>query len=81
MLVNSVHTAWDHARRMAGSWIGGLGIAGGFGLQGALWVGAALGVLALLTLLPEPRFAPRPGGRGAGPLSEILRALRASQRQ
>uniref|UniRef100_UPI001954A08C helix-turn-helix domain-containing protein n=1 Tax=Proteus mirabilis TaxID=584 RepID=UPI001954A08C len=41
----------------AGSWIGGLGIAGGFGLQGALWVGAALGVLALLTLLPELRFA------------------------
>ncbi len=40
---------------MAGSWIGGWGIAAGLGLQGALWVGAGLGVLALFSLLPELR--------------------------
>ncbi|EQA7365289.1 MFS transporter, partial [Pseudomonas aeruginosa] len=66
MLVNSVHTACIMLGVMAGSWIGGLGIAGGFGLQGALWVGAALGVLALLTLLPELRFARAPVGGALG---------------
>ncbi|RUQ43413.1 MFS transporter, partial [Corynebacterium pseudodiphtheriticum] len=55
MLVNSVHTACIMLGVMAGSWIGGWGIAAGLGLQGALWVGAGLGVLALLSLIPEFR--------------------------
>lgn len=55
MLVNSVHTACIMLGVMAGSWIGGWGIAAGLGLQGALWVGAGLGVLALFSLLPELR--------------------------
>ncbi|MBJ2287692.1 MFS transporter [Pseudomonas sp. MF6755] len=55
MLVNSVHTACIMLGVMAGSWIGGWGIAAGLGLQGALWVGAGLGVLALISLLPELR--------------------------
>lgn len=57
-LVHTMHSSVINMGLVAGSWLGGFGIAAGYGLRSPLWLGFALAMLGLLSLLPYLKRAP-----------------------